>query len=456
MAQMIMPLMGGSPRAFLDRGATSPSWSPDDRRMAYFKNEDGDPMFVADRLGGDARQILAEKGVHHHNPIWSRDGRWIYFAGGPEPTESMDVWRVPASGGMAERLTQHGTAVNFLAPLDIRTILYVGRDEDRSGPWLWLLDTERKQTRRIGTGVGQYTSVSASRDGRRVVATVANPTATLWQVPLTGGESVEHDVRPYVLPTARSLAPRFGGSTLFFLSSVGAGDGLWRMQDGRASVVSKSGEGGLFEPPAVAPDGRRAVVVVRREGKRHLLLVTADGRSSRTLASSIEVEGAAGQGMADWSPDGRSLVVSGRDSQGSGLFRVEVDADTSTRLVSGRAANPIWSPKGDVIVYAGRFFTGQVELLAVRPDGSPANVPTVRARPGGYRFLPDGSGLIYLPFIPSLDFWRVDFASHTERQVTRLENHGALGTFDLTADGKTIVFDRSKENSDNVLIDLPR
>ena len=109
-----------------------------------------------------------------------------------------------------------------------------------------------------------------------------------------------------------------------------------------------------------------------------------------------------------------------------------------------------------MIVYAGRFFTGQVELLGVRPDGTRVELPPVRARPGGYRFLPNGAGLVYLPFIPSLDFWLFDFATKTPRQLTRLGNQGALGTFDITPDGKAIVFDRSRENSDIVLIDLPK
>jgi hypothetical protein len=38
-----------------------------------------------------------------------------------------------------------------------------------------------------------------------------------------------------------------------------------------------------------------------------------------------------------------------------------------------------------MILYAGKFFTGQVELLAVRPDGTPVELPPVRTRPGGYR-----------------------------------------------------------------------
>jgi Tol biopolymer transport system component len=138
------------------------------------------------------------------------------------------------------------------------------------------------------------------------------------------------------------------------------------------------------------------------------------------------------------------------------LFKVPVDDGMPVRLVTGQAANPVWSPDGNLIVYAGKFFTGQVELLGVRPDGTAAELPTVRARPGGYRFLPNGTGLVYLPFIPSLDFWLVDFATKTSRQLTRFGYLGSLATFDITPDGQAIVFDRSRENSDIVLIDLPR
>ena len=78
MAQMMMPLIGGNPRAFLDRNATAPAWSPDGTRLTYFKNQDGDPVLVADSMGTDARQIV--EGQHNHNLVWSPDGQWIYFA----------------------------------------------------------------------------------------------------------------------------------------------------------------------------------------------------------------------------------------------------------------------------------------------------------------------------------------------------------------------------------------
>jgi hypothetical protein len=240
------------------------------------------------------------------------------------------------------------------------------------------------------------------------------------------------------------------------LSARGISDGLWRLQDGQASEVSKSADGGLVEPPAVSRDGSRVAIVVRRNRKRHLVLISADGRSSRTLAPSLDIQGAAGQSAADFSPDGKWIIAGGRDEHGPGLFKIPVENGEPVRLVTGQAVNPLWSPDGNLIVYAGRFFTGQVELLAVRPDGTAAEFPALRTRPGGYRFLPNGKGLLYLPFIPSLDFWSFDFAAKASRQLTHLGNHGALGTFDVAADGNAIVFDRLQEHSDIVLIELPK
>ena len=196
--KVLMPLTGGMPRPFLDQGKSTPSWSPDNAHLAYIgSSEPGDPLSIADRTGADARPIVVRhegkdaffrRGVHTHNPVWSLDG-WLYFAHGPDPFGEMEVWRVRPSGESPEQLTHQNAPVNFLAPLDVRTLLYVARAEDWSGPWLWALDVERKVARRATVGLEQYTSVSASRDGRRVVATVANPTASLWRVPLANASS---------------------------------------------------------------------------------------------------------------------------------------------------------------------------------------------------------------------------------------------------------------------------
>jgi hypothetical protein len=49
----------------------------------------------------------------------------------------------------------------------------------------------------------------------------------------------------------------------------------------------------------------------------------------------------------------------------------------------------------------------------------------------------------------------LDFKTMKTRPLTSLANHGALTTFDITPDGRFIVFDRSRENSNILLCELP-
>ena len=73
------------------------------------------------------------------------------------------------------------------------------------------------------------------------------------------------------------------------------------------------------------------------------------------------------------------------------------------------------------------------------------------------RFSPDGKSLIYMQgLLASQDFWLLDLASMKSRALTRLQNRAAMRTFDVTTDGKQIVFDRLRENSQVVMIDLPK
>jgi Tol biopolymer transport system component len=197
-------------------------------------------------------------------------------------------------------------------------------------------------------------------------------------------------------------------------------------------------------------------VVVSRQKKRQLTIMATDGTNARTVGASIEMQGAAGQSVADWSLDGTWLVAGGSDEHGPGLFKISVETGTATRLTNGQATNPVRSPDGRLIVYAGAFTAGQAPLLAMRPDGTPVNMSRVNVRQGGYRFLPDGTGLVYLPSLQSRAFWLFDLASGKQRPLARLGDYGRVQTFDITPDGKQIVFDRSRENSDIVLIDLPK
>jgi dipeptidyl aminopeptidase/acylaminoacyl peptidase len=213
-------------------------------------------------------------------------------------------------------------------------------------------------------------------------------------------------------------------------------------------------DGALTEPAAVSADGTRVAVVVRERGERHLSVMSADGTNARTVGPSINIGGAPGQGTADWSPDGEWIVTSGSDAKGPGVFKISIHGGTPVRLVSGPAYNPVWSPDGQLIVYSDGL-GARVALRGVRSDGTPVSLPQSSVRPGGYRFLPDGTGLVYLSFQNALDFALLDLKTMKSRPLANLDDRGALTTFDITPDGRSIVFDRSRENSNIVLFELP-
>lgn len=451
----LMPLTGGTPRNFLGEETVNLAWSPDGERIVYHTFGKGDPMFVTDRSGANAQRIFVERpGIHNHYPAWSPDGRWIYFAHGTPATKEMDLWRIEPDGTHAERLTELNTDVAYPTPVGNRTVFYVAHDGDGSGPWLWAFDLKRKESRRASVGLEQYTSVQASADGSKLVATISNPVARLWTVPILDRVAEEGDVKPFTVPTVRALAPRFNGSSLFYLSSLGTGDGLWRLRDGQVTEIWKGANGALRETPAVSPDGGRVAIVLRRNGKRQLHVISSDGAELQPIAEGIDA-----QESSCWSPDGKWIVTGGSDANGPGLFKIPLEGGPPVRLVSGTALNPVWSPDGSMIAYAGTNVRTFSPLLAVRPDGTSVKLPEITLRRLGerVRFSPDGKSLIYMGgLLVSQDFWLLDLASMKSRLLTRLQNRATMRTFDVTSDGKQIVFDRLRENSQVVMIDLPK
>ena len=449
-----MPLAGGIPRNWLDPHAINVSWSPDGSRVVYSTSDPGDPLIVADRDGSDRREILnSGSGFHQHFPTWGGDG-WIYLVRGQENTLEMDLWRIRPDGTGSEQLITGTRGPTDPTPIDEKTVLFIGQEKNGAGPWLWALDLERRVARRLSFGLEQYTSLSASADGRRLVASVANPQVSLWQVPIRDELAIESDAGPFELSTVRALAPRFGPEDLFYLSSLGSGDGLWRFGNGTSREIWRGTEAPLLEPVAVSSDGASLAIYLRQNERNVLHVLSADGAELRALSSAIDV-----RGSASWSPDGAWIVAGGEDLDGQpGLFEVSVDGDRIEKLVDGQALNPVWSPAGELIVYTGPQVNAFVPVLAVRPDGAPVELPLIEVLAHGQRvrFLPDGRGLIYMKSSMNFhqDFWLLDLSTMQDRQLTRLDDAGTINTFDITPDGTRIVFDRLRDHADIVLIDL--
>jgi serine/threonine protein kinase/Tol biopolymer transport system component len=454
-----VPTIGGQLHPYMDRYApklAEADWSPDGRRLAYHTGDPGDPMFVRDLEQGTARQILVSNpGAHNHFPVWSPDGAFIYFVRGLPP-DQMDVWRIRADGGTPERLTLHDSRVVFPTFVDSRTLLYLATADDGSGPWVHALNVERRVSQRLNTGIDPYTSIAASADGRRIVGAVSRPTSGLWRGTIDQRPIDESRAVRISLPTAHGLSPRFGPDYMLYRASTSGTDGLWKLGEGQKPTELWNGrDGRVVAAPAIAPNGRQFAFPVRQGGVTRLHVMNADGSGVRQITEELDV-----RGSPAWSPDGQWIAVAANRDGQPALFKLAITGGAPVLLVQGFALDPVWSPSGRFLIYSGADVGTTFPLKAVAADGSAYPLPELVLSRGARRvaFLGGDDALVTLKGDISSykELWVRDLKTGRERQLTALGRGFTIGDFDISPDGRELLFDRSRDESDIVLIERPK
>jgi Tol biopolymer transport system component len=449
---MGVPAAGGPVKVYL-RETAEFDWSPDKKQLVFHTTAPGDPLFVRAAKDAEAHQIyVAPPGVHCHFPTWSPDGKFIYFVRG-EPPAHWDVWRLRPSGAEAERITSHNSRVSYPVLLDSRTLLYLATDADGSGPWLYVMDLAQRSSRRISFGLEQYTSLGASANGRRLVATVADTRSDLWRVKVGSDGPPEHAAVP-IEPTIQSVsAPRFGPGYIAYVSTGGGRRGIWKLANGAASALWEDAGADRVGAPAIAPDGRVAFTVEKQDATQ-LYLMDSDGAHPHAIATNLAV-----RGDLAWSPDSRSIIGAiVRDGEPR-LARIFLDGRPPQAMSSEYSIDPVWSPDGKYFVYSGADVGTTFPLRASSADGRPYGMSGVILSRGARRVAFSrtlGSLIILRGDIGRKNFWALDLKTGAERQLTDLPSNFLIGDFDVSPDGTEIIFDRVQESSSIALIERAR
>ena len=330
-----VPTLGGQPRPYLE-GVAEFDWSHDGSRLAYHTPGPGDPLFVSDgtRRSADRPIFTAPTGLHNHFPLWAPDTAFIYFVQGSLP-DKLDIWRINPAGGTAERITSHNGQVSHPVLLDRRTLMYLARDADGSGPWLYSMDVERRIPHRLTSGLDRYTSLAASADGRRLVVTRASPKRTLWRLPIADSPAEVPEAARIPLTTGMGFSPRLGPNGLLYVSATGTSQSLWKLANGTGTELWSGPGAQIFGGPAIAPDGGYIAFSVRQHGQTLLYVMQADGTNARIVADSLDLQGAPA-----WAPDGQSITTAADDHGVPHLFRVPIDGRPPALFVREYSVDP--------------------------------------------------------------------------------------------------------------------
>jgi Tol biopolymer transport system component len=306
----------------------------------------------------------------------------------------------------------------------------------------------------VSSGIDRYTSLAASADGKRLVATLATTKSTLWRLALTDKAAETSAARRISLTTGSGFFPRLGPDYLLYTVRNGVSDSIWKLHDEAATELWTAPETRVIGAPAIAPDGRHVAFSIRQSGRALLCVINADGTGFRIAAESLELQGAPA-----WAPDGGSITSAVVDQGFPRLFSIPLDGRRPTPLVGEHSLDAAWAQDGTFVVFSGPDIGTTFPVKAATADARAYPLPSLTLTRGArhLRFLPGRHALVVMRGdIRHKNLWLIDLKTGAERQLTDLSPDFEIRDFDISPDGREAVLEQVQEHSDIVQIDMPQ
>ncbi|HXV60898.1 MAG TPA: hypothetical protein VEK15_09395, partial [Vicinamibacteria bacterium] len=347
---------GGTPRTLIDGDGVQPSLSPSGRRIVYWSNTGGQRDIFTVAAAGGARVAVTDDPAIDWSPVWSPDGRFVYFSS--DRGGATNLWRIAVdeSSGQPEGAPEPVTA---------------GVQASAALPRL-------------------------SRDGSRLV--FQSRVAAVNPVAIPFDPSRERAGTPMVLDTQNNVripndvSPN-GEQIVFYNIGEHQEDIFIGSADGRMRRVTD--DAARDRGPMFTADGRSLVFYSTRDGRWAAWSVGVDGGNLRRLAG--EEPGAV---YVTVSPRGDQFVFG--SASGQAVYLAPIGGGPAVELtgrhVDGKYFLPMsWSRDGTRIAGALASASGRMGNAGVAVYDLATQVTTALSTddPTAVRWLADGRRVVY-------------------------------------------------------------
>ncbi len=462
--------MGGTSRMIVNGMLNAAAWSPDGKQLLIAR----DNALAVVQLDGSGERALGTATDAPYSCDWSPKGDRIACVVGniasvlPSGTfgniAPSSVVLIPAAGGAVTEVTElAGLNQSPVWSPDGRQLYFIST---RQGPRdIYVVDIAddgqvRGEPQRMSTGLGAQ-SIAFSAD--RLVYVSYTARANLWSLPIPNAGPVD---------TSNARAMTNGNQVIESIRV--SRDGQWLLYDSslhlNADVFRIPLAGGTAErlttdpsddfAPDLSPDGREVAYHSWRSGSRDIFISPVSGGPAHAVTATAGQES-----YPRWSPDGRALTFidqSTNDPSETALYVTRRDSSGNWGapvLIPGGGARGEWLDHKQLV---GARFPGRIELFPV--DGGQRRVIYAPSRPGDP--VPESAGMgadARTVYFKSHDaegrasFWSVPLAGGQPRQLVRFEDLSRVSIRpDFAVGGGKFFFTLEDRQADIWMADITR
>lgn len=345
---------GGSKPLIAAASVYQPHWSPHGQRIAYwgvpkYESTQQRDIWTVPAAGGEPLQVTNDAALDW-NPVWSQDGRYLYFAS--NRAGSMNLWRVPIGETSGKVL---GPLEPVTTPSPYTGYLTVSRQGGRIA-YAHLTATENLF--KIGFDPSREAVVSsptAITEGSHRFSYAALSPDGEWVATMSGfGSGAQEDLvlvrtdgsglRKLTDDPFMDRNPEWSpdGKLIAFASNRGGSNEIWTIKPD-ASELRQLTQAGQVRQPVWSPNGDRiAAVLAPRTGVSSGVLVFDVHKpwKDQTPDKLPNLPDDGSLAPRSWSADGRRLALSvDASSASAGIYTYDFATGRSQKLANLPALN---------------------------------------------------------------------------------------------------------------------
>jgi len=354
-------------------GDSSPVFSPDSKSVAFVRQSSwlSSDIYIAPITGGEPRRL-----TFNNAPIagltWTADGREIIFSENPQILEGNgSLWRIPAAGGVADRLAIGG-ANAILPKVSYRGnhLAYVHGSGDMN---IYRMDiSEKAVSKNLPTKLIASTqnddSPQISPDGKRIVFTSdRSGKFEIWTCDIDGTN-----------PMRLTFLDKYAGT------------------------------------PRWSPDGQEIAFDFFEERRGHIYVISSTGGPPRPMTT-----GDFDNVVPSWSSDGKWIYFSSNRTGTYQIWRVPVQGGEALQVTKQGGRLAFESPDGKYVYYVKSIPTLGIWRMPVEGGEELRVLDSFNSQYFGDWVVVD-EGIYFIDSNDTVTLEFFDFASRKVRQVTKL------------------------------------